>query len=315
MNSMNSLNIKHRFIKAVRNYFDDQQFCEVMAPPLVTSPGIEPHLQSFAVAAKYQPQQLFLHTSPEFYLKNVLSNYQQNVYSLGFSFRDEPTSENHRPQFLMLEWYRVSELPQAILQDCQKLLRHLYQVFNLNEQELVFTSRSVSALYREYVGFDFLETQNKIQWLTKIAQHCPSYLQSASELTEWEDFFFLLFLNLVEPELKKSKFLFVTDFPAQLAALSKLQDDRRLCHRFELYIDGLEVANCYQELISLSEQQERYHASKEQARRLYAKDLPPPEVLFSALEKGLPECSGIALGLDRLLKALGLTDQAFFDSV
>ena len=310
---MNSLETKHYFVKTIRNYFDEQGLMEVITPPMVTCPGIEPHLVPFQIqASDNQKTPYYLHTSPEFFLKKVLSQYHQSIYSLGFSFRDEPESENHRPQFLMLEWYRIDQDLEVVKQDCKNLIENLYRQFNLNKEVLKFESKSVSELFLEFVGFDFLEINSSEDWIRQVKNFNPSYLSSAKELTEWEDFFFLLFLNLVEPQFKNYPFLFVTDFPAQLAALSRLQPDSRLCHRFELYINGLEVANCYQELTCHAEQLERYKNSQAQAQRLYQRNIPEPIVLLQALKTGLPVSSGIALGVDRLLKAMNLVDNPFY---
>ncbi|MBL7663927.1 MAG: hypothetical protein JNM93_02250, partial [Bacteriovoracaceae bacterium] len=130
----------------------------------------------------------------------------------------------------------------------------------------------------------------------------------------WDDYFFLLFLNKIEPELKNYPALILYEYPAPLAALSTLKSsDKRVCERFEIYLDGVEIANAFNELTETQEQKARFKQQAHEKKQAYQYNLPEPTEFYQTLERGLPKCSGIALGVERLLAALIKTPNPFFD--
>jgi lysyl-tRNA synthetase class 2 len=294
-------------LEALRSFFKERQVTEVLTPPMVRNPGIEPHLHPFQVYSAHRKELLpyYLQTSPEFWMKWVLADSPElkDIYTLNYSFRDEPDSQWHRPQFLMLEWYRTGASLDDIILDCQGLYSKVSYALKTRiiEDHRVATVKEIMHETLN-VNLDNLLTTEKIK--TYILKEHPD-LAGAEELNLWEDLFFLLFLNKVEPTFKNSSSLFLTHFPSQLAALSKLDDaDPRYCLRFEWYVDGVEIANCFHELTNLDEQKQRARQDLAKKNELYSIEIEEPFVLYQALEKTLPTCSGIALGFERLIKVI-----------
>ncbi len=290
-----------KFVQKLREFFISEGFIEIDTPPLVENPGMEPHIHPFKVHDK------FLHTSPEFRMKEVLAQTKlQNIFSLSYCFRKEPKSPIHREQFLMLEWYRRDQLLDKIIEDTQSLLSFLSN----NKCELVI--KTMSEVFQEFLNFCILDFLTKDQLLEKIKKDFKDIPIGSVEL-EWDDYFFLLFLNKIEPLLKKYPFLIITNFPSPLSALSEIdKNDSRVAKRFELYIHGVEIANCFQELRDVEEQIIRFKEFEDLKEQNYKYKLPWPSRFLKNLEN-LPVSSGIALGADRLYGALKQTDYIFWD--
>jgi lysyl-tRNA synthetase class 2 len=309
-------------IRLIREFFSDRNFLETPTPPVVEAPGMEAHLSPYKVQGLNQGDKLYLHTSPEFMMKELLSEGYQDIYNIGYCFRDEPSSETHRFQFLMLEWYRSGSHYQIIKKDTLDLVEHVRSGLRKSNIEVKEKSdpihKTVSQLFHEILDIsilDFLETK-KIKELisTQFSELTgDGFLESN---WPWEDYFFLLFLNKIEPHFKKYDILVVDEFPAPLAALSTLKPtDPRVCERFEVYLNGVELCNCFNELTNLEEQKQRFEEEKLKRIELYNDEMPEPKILFNALEKGIPPSAGIALGVERLI--MGLTNDKdvspFFD--
>lgn len=289
----------------IRSYFAKNSFLEVEVPPIVRNPGMEAHLHPFQLRSKYQNENLdlYLHTSPEFYMKKLLSEGLENIYNISFSFRDEPDSETHRKQFLMLEWYRANTDYSFIKKDCDNIIKNSYLAFDKNVPVRQYVT--IDTLFQNYLGFSILNFLDAKDLKQKIQLDFPKLFNEHSNTWPWEDYFFLLFLNEIEPQFKNIPYLMVDLFPAPLSALSTIdKDDSRLCNRFEVYLNGLEVANCFNELIELEEQKKRFELEEKKKESLYSYKLPKADVLYNALEKGIPPSSGIALGIERLLNAI-----------
>ncbi len=284
---------------------------------------MEVHIHPFQLhSVKNQTQiPLYLHTSPEFCLKELLADKEENlenIFSISYSFRDEPDSPIHRKQFIMLEWYRKNSRYEAIMSDMEKLIpyameegarKNLPLRKELDGQTLV--TKTMKELFEEFLSVNILEylTNDSIKTLLK---NFPDVPVPASEC-EWDDYFFLLYLNKIEPHLKRYPLLLVKEFPAPLAALSTLKEsDPRVCERFEVYINGVELCNCFNELTDISEQKKRFSEQAVLKKRLYGYQLPEPSLFYRSLEKGLPPSAGVALGVDRLLSSLFDVENPFF---
>ena len=139
-------------------------------------------------------------------------------------------------------------------------------------------------------------------------------LPSKGEILSWDDYYFLLFLNKIEPHLTHYPFLLLYEFPNHLSALSTLKkEDPRVCERFEIYSKGIELCNCFNELTDLSIQKERFRMQAIDKKSIYHYELPEPTVLYNALQRGLPISSGIALGVERFLKVLTGVENPFWE--
>lgn len=303
-----------KLVESLRIFFSDRQFIETITPPIVENPGMEPHIHPFQLRSAFKQEnlQLYLHTSPEFYMKKLLSEGFEKIYQIAYSFRDEPNSKTHRKQFLMLEWYRAFAHYDQIKKDVEELVSHCSESLAITTP--TFQTVTVAELFQEYLNIEILNFLDPGELQDKILRDYSDLLsEKPQKLWPWEDYFFLLFLNKIEPQLKRFPFLLVDLFPSPLAALSKIStQDPRVCERFEVYMNGVEVANCFHELTKLSEQQERMEKDDKKKKSLYNYNLPTPNVLYHALEKGLPPSSGIALGVERLLMGLTGTSQKVF---
>lgn len=283
-----------------------------MTPPLVASPGIEPHLHPFKAQGlgPYQQQdEYYLHTSPEFHMKELLSLGFEKIFTLCHSFRHEPHSDWHRPQFLMLEWYRAGERYEELIKDVEELLFHLRDSLALGKKELEI--KTMDQIFKEILNFSFLEFEQDKKGTKDFYHKLKSDFNSLplpplDDNVFFDDLFYLVFLNLIEPELKAYPQLIIKEYPASQAALSTIKKgEEKVCERFELYLDGIEIANAFNELTCPEEQKKRAERDLLFKEKLYGQKLPLPKVLLSSLERGLPNPSaGIALGVERLLMVL-----------
>jgi lysyl-tRNA synthetase class 2 len=315
---------RHQFqlIQALRQFFQEKGFLETLTPPLVQNPGMETHIhpfQAFSVR-EGQKRELYLHTSPEFCLKELLADHEaeglSQIYNLSYCFRDEPTSPIHRPQFLMLEWYRLNMRYEAIMEDVEELLTWCItktpaplrtEIKNQKLQRL-----TMEELWLETIKRSPLDFLNATELRSLIVKDFPEVPLPTVDLA-WDDLFFLLHLNKVEPELHRWPLLLVKEFPAPLAALSTLKSsDKRVCERFEVYVNGIELCNAYNELTDPVEQRRRFKEQAQEKKSLYNYQLPAPEIFLESLDRGLPPSAGIALGVERLLHSLFEVENPFF---
>ncbi len=311
-----------RTIEAIRLFFAKHDFLETPTPPVVTNPGMEAHLHPFKVSSTYngikpKREDLFLQTSPEFHMKKLLSEGLEKIYNLSYCFRDEPNSETHRFQFLMLEWYRANSYYTKILEDTLEMIEfvrlHLKQKGIQVREELKVEHYKVEDLFKKYVGISILEQDSSEKLKLALIHNQPKLLPKHDDLWPWEDYFHFAFLNLIEPNFTHKDLVIVDEFPAPLAALSTLKKDNpKVCERFEIYINGIELCNCFNELINLGEQKSRMEKEATSKKEIYGYELPTPELLYRALEKGFPPSAGIALGVERLLMGLTLDKENSF---
>ena len=306
--------------RAIRSFFSERNFLDVLVPPAVQNPGMEPHIHPFQLFSKKSSKaiNLYLHTSPEFTLKKLISEGSGDLFSLNYCFRDEPSSSYHRCQFIMLEWYRINQYYNVIQSDVIELIEFCKkQLINnkiniLDEKPLATTTITVEEAFQKWTNISILENLSNESLSIQIKHNYPNLLPAENLL--WEDLFFMLFLNKIEPELKKLPLVILKEYPASMAALSTIKKDNPLvCERFEVYLNGIELANCFYELQDIHEQKKRFKIQQKQKQDLYHYDLPPPIDLYNALEKGLPPCSGIALGVERLLQGLTGMENPFFE--
>ncbi len=251
-------------------------------------------------------------------MKELLSEGFEKIFSISYCFRDEPESPIHRPQFLMLEWYRVHERYEVIMRDTEALLN--YVILRGPERGLTLrpelvdhklVRKTMRELFYECLGIEILDFL-ELHAIKDLLERYPEVPVPSIEL-EWDDYFFLLYLNKVEPQISRYPLLLIYEFPAPLAALSTLKtDDNRVSERFEVYVNGIELCNCFNELTDPAEQRLRFGVQNRLKRKLYGYDLPEPRQFYQALDNGFPESSGIALGVERLLHALFVVENPFF---
>lgn len=318
------LQAQFQLLWAIRQFFSRQGFLDVMPPPMVPNPGMETHIHPFLVghANTLRFSQWYLNTSPEFHMKELLSMGFEDIFTLGYAFRDEPNAPNHRPQFLMLEWYRTNAHYTKIMDDCEELFK--FSLNSLSEKNLPvdqdllktnFQRATIQELFEDMLKIDilnFLDKKDLKELIEKDFKDVP--LPVMGEELSWDDYYFLLFLNKIEPHLTNYPYLLLYEFPHHLSALSTLKEsDPRVCERFEIYSKGVELCNCFNELRDLKIQKERFAFQAQEKEKLYGYKLPEPQILYDSLQRGLPVSSGIALGVERLLKVLTGIENPFWD--
>ena len=317
MNLRELLDRRERVFDAVRDFFKRDGFVEVKTPMLVGSPGLEPHLDPFEVRGAFSSVRAFLPTSPEYAMKKLLAAGSGSIFQICKAFRDEPAGGHHVPEFTMLEWYRVGARYGDLMDDCERMCAAVaeaecgrtevpWQGARLNFAP-PYERISVRDAFRRYAGceFTFGESLDELRTLAADAG-CTDIADDDG----WDDIFFKMFLRHVEPRIGRGRPTILYDYPARMAALSRVKpDDTLVCERFELYAGGLELANAFTELTDPVEQRRRFETDNATRRALGKAELPIDGALLGAMEGGLPDCAGIALGLDRLIMLLtGMQD-------
>lgn len=304
-------------IEALRHTFRARDFLEVDTPALQVSPGLEPHLMAFETELRGphpdDRRRLYLHTSPEFAMKKLLVAGLPRIFQMSHVFRNGERAATHHPEFTMLEWYRVGAGTEALIEDCQALLQAALAAVPQRDR-LTWQGReadpladwqvlSVAAAMERHAGIDIapsLADPARPDVAALGAQSARLGLP-ARPGDDWDDLFFRIFLDHVEPKLGLGAPTVLTDYPIHMAALSRPKPGApHLAERFELYVCGLELANGFGELTDPVEQRRRFEADMALKEALYGVRYPIDEDFLAALAHGLPESAGIALGVDRL---------------
>jgi lysyl-tRNA synthetase class 2 len=313
-----NLELRQKIIRSIRSYFDSADFAEVETPILQVSPGNEVHLQTFATLLKSPlgdeaAKPLYLHTSPEFAMKKLLVAGIPRLYQLAHVFRNGEQSSRHHPEFTMLEWYRANSDLQPIMQDCVHLLLAAARA----AQRPVFTSNNLSCdlfkpaetltvpeAFQRYAAIDLMATIDNAQApnAAKLSAEAQRIGVRVDAHDSWDDVFFRIMGERIEPKLGIGQATFLCDYPVNQAALARPKtDDPRLAERFELYVCGIELANAFAELTDADEQLRRFQTDMDLKEKLYGVRTPIDDDFIAALHHGMPESSGIALGVDRLI--------------
>ncbi len=302
-------------VAAIRRFFADRGFVEVETPALQVSPGLEPHLAAFetALAEPFRDgpvSPVYLHTSPEFAMKKLLAAGEEKIFQIARCYRNEERSPTHHPEFTMLEWYRAGAAHSELWADCEGLLAaaaeaagagRLTRAGKSADPHARWTRISVCDAFARHAGIDLAATLDDVSDPALLAAAARAAGVWTGPGDSWEDVFFRIFLARVEPALGIGAPAILYDYPASMAALARLGPDRRFAERFELFVCGLELANGYGELTDPAEQRARFAADRARRLRLRGSAYPVDEDFLAALESGLPDCAGIALGVDRLV--------------
>lgn len=292
---------------------------DVLTPPIVENPGMETHIHPFEVSSiiKNKSTNSYLHTSPEFNMKKVLAETDlDNIFTISYCFRDEPTSDIHRNQFLMLEWYRKNKRYEKIMDDVESLITYSLEYLNeklvpIKNNNIQFERVTMDELFQEFLNFsilDFLDTTELVSKIKKDHKDIP--LPNVE--CDWDDYFFLIFLNKIEKKLENFPYILISEYPKHLSALSTIsKKDPRVCERFEVYMSGIEICNCFNEITNYDELKMRFLEQQKDKKRIYNYKLSWPEEFLNTM-KNYPQSAGIALGVERLLKSIVKTEKIFF---
>ncbi len=298
------LQARARLQAALRLWFAREGFVEVETPILQAAPGAEVHLTGFATDWELpdgEERERWLHSSPEFAMKKLLAGGISRLFQFARVFRNAEGSALHHPEFTMLEWYRAGAGYETIMEDCAALLA-LTGVEELRWEDRVCDPRAaperltVAEAFERHAGVDLFATSGNAEQLSRasgVALHAGD---------SWDDMFFRIMFDRIEHRLGIGRPTILCEYPIGMAALARAKPgDPRVAERFELYVCGVELANAFGELTDPAIQRARLKADMDEKERLYGVRWPVDADFLAALDHGLPDCAGIALGFDRLV--------------
>jgi lysyl-tRNA synthetase class 2 len=336
---LEQLLVREQVIDAIRIFFKQKEFNEVETPLLVKSPGTEPQLEVFETKLKHlsgRDEAAYLLTSPEYAMKKLLVAGFEKIFQICKSFRNqESLGGNHNPEFTILEWYRTKADYRDIMSDFEDLmlfiLKYLKEKYSnpqtsfqkqmnerLGKDKLEYQGRvfnlstpylrlSVIEAFEKYLGLNREQLLDKKE-LIRVAKKLNFQV---AEDSEWEEIFYQLFLNKIEPEVAKlNQPVIIYDYPWQQAALSRRKkEDNLFAERFEVYLGGLELGNAFSELTDPVEQEERLKEELELREKLGKTKYQLDSDFINALKVGMPSAGGIAVGVDRLIMLFAGVDE------
>jgi lysyl-tRNA synthetase class 2 len=294
--------IREKVIDTIRDFFKSRGFHEVQTPILVPVPSAESNLEVFETELKTaagKTRSAFLILSPEYSLKKLVSAGLGNIFEITRSFRNlEEVSSAHNPEFTMLEWYRVGADYRNIMEDFENLFLKI-----IGKNKMIYQNEE----------YDLSLPWPRISFAEAFKKYAGRKLEEVKD----EDFY-QIFFNEIEPQLRAShKPAFVYDYPVSQASLArKKASDPRFAERWEVFLAGVELGNCFSELTDWKEQSKRLEADIRKRKRLGKTVFPMDADFISALKAGMPETAGIAVGVDRLVMlaadAADISETLFF---
>ena len=296
--TIETLRARSGIIKRIREYFDQLGFFEVQTPTLSRDTVVDRYIEPLAMEVKLPngngPDLFFLQTSPEFATKRLLTAGAEAIYQIGPAYRADEVGKLHNIEFTMLEWYRTGDTYQQgmdLLDDFSQKILGREPATRLTYQQAIELSSGIDLSTEEGVA-EFEQWQFQFQ---------------TTDFSQMLD-------ERIEPKLRELKTVILYDWPSEQAALAKIRQDRQGEHgsyaeRFELYIDGIEIANGYHELTDPNELLRRNRTADVQRQNDKRARLPVESRMLDAMRHGLPDSCGVALGIDRLvMMALGKTN-------
>ncbi|MBV8825493.1 MAG: EF-P lysine aminoacylase GenX [Hyphomicrobiales bacterium] len=306
-----------RITGAARDFFKSRGFTEVESATLQVSPGNEAHLHAFATELQAPEQtrsRLYLHTSPEFACKKLLAAGERRIFDFARVFRNRERGALHHPEFTLLEWYRVNEGYEIIMDDCAALLAaaaHAAGTRRLSFRDHIATPfaeaerMTVAQAFARFANIDLLATVSaETADRNALARAAGTAGIRVADDDSWADVFSRVLVERIEPNLGLGRPTLLYEYPVAEAALARpTAHDPRVAERFELYACGVELANGFGELTDAAEQRRRFEAEMAEKERLHGERYPVDEDFLAALG-AMPPASGVALGFDRLVMLL-----------
>jgi elongation factor P--(R)-beta-lysine ligase len=286
-----TLEVRAAMLRAAREYFAATRALEVDTPTLSAAAVTDVHLAS--VEARACGRRAFLHTSPEYAMKRLLAAGCGDIWQICKVYRDGESGRWHNPEFTLIEWYRLGVDHHALMSDVERLIGTMLPPARRFDRAERLTYREAVQLH---AGVDALHDSAPVL----VARLHSAGIEMPPDLHHDHDACLDLIMGaLVGPQLGQDRLTFVYDYPASQAALAKVHGP--LASRFEAYLDGIELANGFHELADQREQRSRFERDLAERNRRGAPPMPIDERFLAALEHGMPECSGVALGFDRLV--------------
>jgi len=286
-----------QLLAAIRRFFAEREVLEVETPLLCRASGTDPNLDFFSSRfhGPPNPQTLFLQTSPEFAMKRLLAAGSGSIYQICKAFRNGEAGRFHNPEFTILEWYRVGFTLQQLMDEVAELLLGLLapKLPRLSVRRIGYQQ-----LFKRHTGLDALRF-NRQAYREYAVDYPEADGMCGEDHALWLDF---LFSHCIQNRMPEDTICLVHGYPAIQSSLARLNsNDTRVAERFEVFINGMELGNGFFELSDADEQEARFDREIARRRRQALPDVAKDRLFLAALRSGLPECSGVAIGLDRLL--------------
>jgi len=298
--SFAALRLRARLYALIRRFFADRQVLEVETPMLSSAGNTDPNIESFTAQFSGHvdagARRRWLRTSSEFPQKRLLSAGVGDCYELGRVFRNGEAGRRHNPEFTMLEWYRVGWDHRRLADEVVDIVRAALALVGKPASLLVCTYRE---LFTQAAGLDPFDAPDAVLRAALLDVRIEA---QGMERDDWLD---LLLTHRIQPSFPSDRITVVLDYPASQCALAKIRPGvSPVAERFEIYVGAHELANGYHELTDPAEQRARFERDNARRRERGLAEVPMDEKLLSALAHGLPECAGVAMGIERLLMAM-----------
>jgi lysyl-tRNA synthetase class 2 len=291
--TIETLKKRAAMLALIRQFFAQREVFEVDVAVLSANAVSDPYIDSMAVSYRHFPedslQEYYLQSSPEYAMKRLLAANSGCIYQMSKVFRNGEIGRKHNPEFTMLEWYRLGFDEQELMCEVAELITLCCGISHFNHF-------SYQQLFEQFLAVDIYRATD-----AELGIIMNSYVE-VKGIQDRDTWLNMLMSHCIEPQLMGA--VFVYDYPASQSALARLKADqngRQVAARFELFIDGIELANGYHELTDADQQKKRLEADQQQRKILNLPQRPLETRLVSALQQGLPDCAGVALGVDRLM--------------
>lgn len=293
--SLDRLRLRAELLDRARRFFAARRVLEVDTPMIVNAPVTDVHMANATVKLA-SGRRAWLHTSPEYAMKRLLAAGSGDIFQVCRVVRGDERGRLHNPEFTMIEWYRVGFTMDALMSDVEALVRKMLGHEAVHTRAERLTWREAFARHTRFDPIDATRGE-----LERAAVEC-GFAPDEAQASDRDTLLDLVVSARVGPRLGRGTLTFVHHYPASQAALARLDpEDPRFALRFELYCEGIELANGFVELGASDEQRERFERDRKERVRRKLPRAPIDERLLAALDSGLPECAGVALGFDRLL--------------
>lgn len=300
--SLEYLQLRANTLSAIRAFFAQRNVLEVETPVLASAIGTDPQLDFFTTDFCFgaEPQRLYLQTSPEFAMKRLLASGSGSIYQICKAFRNGEAGRFHNPEFTLLEWYREGFNLNQLMQEIIDLMIYLFKPYKTLDK---ITRISYQEVFARYTGLDALNFSRQKYVACAEYNNLPeAELICQQDHSLWLDF---LFTHLVQPQFSKHELLLVYGYPACQSSLARINKDNSLItDRVEMFINSVELGNGYYELLDSVELERRFDSEIKYRQTHNLPSVVKDQRLLSAMKHGLPDCSGMAIGLDRVIMLL-----------
>jgi len=285
------INQRNQLFRQVRHFFAARDVLEVDTPLVRQFTVTDPYMSAFSVVSTTGKRQGYLQTSPEYAMKKLLSDGSGDIFQLSKMFRAEENSNIHLSEFCLLEWYRLSFDHNQLIQEVCELIKYI-----VGHREVVILD------YKDCF-LSLLSIDPNSILLDELADKTRSLLGELPDNLLRDNYLTLLFSEKIEPRFDPRSITVVTNYPASQASLAKTRviDGTEIADRFEVYLNGIELANGFNELTDVKQQVMRFEKDNKIRKKLGYRQIEIDQGFIQCLEKGLPDCAGVALGFDRLL--------------